>query len=104
MQRLFTAVDLPEAYLVANLLQRAGIEVEIRNEYAQGGLGEIPFLHAFPEIWVADNDDFERGQALVTAYESGHGTDAITHCHYCGEENPGNFDNCWKCGALLVKE
>ena len=39
MQRLYTAADLPEAHLVAQLLERAGIEACVLNAHAQGGLG-----------------------------------------------------------------
>ncbi len=46
MRRLFLAADLPEAHLVLQLLKHAGIEARVFDETAQGGLGEISFIHA----------------------------------------------------------
>ena len=39
MRRLCSAANLPEAYLLKQLLEQAGIEARVFNEHAQGGLG-----------------------------------------------------------------
>ena len=60
MFRLCTAANLPEAHLLLHRLAQAGIEARVLNEHAQGGLGEIPFTHAYPEIWIMEPADEER--------------------------------------------
>jgi len=62
MLRLCTAANLPEAYLLLHRLAQAGIEARVLNEHAQGGLGEIPFTHAYPEIWIMEAADEERAR------------------------------------------
>lgn len=100
MQRLYAAANLPEAYIVLELLRAAGIEARVFNENAQGGLGEIPFTHAYPELWLLDEADLVRARQVIADYEhSSAGRDVA--CAACGEQNPGSFQICWHCGATL---
>ncbi len=100
MHKLYTAANLPEAYLVLELLRAAGIEAHVFNENAQGGLGEIPFTHAYPELWLANDADIGRARRVIGEYErSTAGADV--RCAACGEQNPGSFQICWHCGADL---
>lgn len=100
MQRLYAAANLPEAYIVLELLRAAGIEARVFNENAQGGLGEIPFTHAYPELWVLDEADLVRARQVIAEYErSSVGRDVV--CAACGEQNPDSFQICWHCGATL---
>lgn len=100
MHKLYAAANLPEAYLVLGLLRAAGIEAHVFNENAQGGLGEIPFTHAYPELWLVDEADLGRARQVLTEYErSSAGADI--RCAACGEPNPSSFQICWHCGADL---
>lgn len=101
MKKLYTANHLLEAYIVRDLLENAYIPITLFNEYAQGGTGEIPFTHTYPEVWVVRDLDFERGRKIVTAYEQALQMDYTVFCPQCGEENPGNFQLCWQCGSGL---
>jgi hypothetical protein len=116
MQRLYTAADLPEAHLVAQLLERAGIEACVLNAHAQGGLGncslrcstsavlgvvgEIPFTHAWPEVWLLDEADVARAQRVLETFTRPL-VSPPRRCRDCGEDNPGTFETCWHCGAPL---
>ena len=101
MQRLYVAADLPEAHLVVQLLERAGIAARVFNEHAQGGLGEIPFTHAWPEVWLLEDADMSRAQRALDAWQR---TPRMPswRCRDCGEDNPGTFEACWRCGTPLV--
>lgn len=100
MLRLYTASDLFEAHLVAQLLGRSGIEARVFNEHAQGGLGEIPFPHAWPEVWLLHDADEPRARRALETYT--HAPDgAWRRCGGCGEESPPGFELCWRCGAPL---
>ena len=84
-----------------DLLGHAGIRARLFNENAQGGLGDIPFTHAYPEVWVINDGDFERGRAVASKYDSSPIETGIVVCASCGEQNPRNFQLCWHCGAGL---
>jgi hypothetical protein len=101
MFKLCASVNLPEAYLVLHRLEQAGIEARVLNEHAQGGLGEIPFLQAYPEIWVMEEADAVRAREILTAFESTEVPPGKVHCAECGEESPRNFEICWHCGQPL---
>lgn len=73
------------------------------NEHARGALGEIPFTHAFPEIWIEREADFERARALVTQHESQRAAGPARRCQQCGEDNPSTFEICWRCGAPIER-
>jgi len=103
VRRVYSAGNLTEAYLVLHRLTHAGIRVQVLNEHAQGGSGEIPFMQATPEVWVVEDSDFERARALVIAHESGPAHGASHFCPACGEDNPVTFEICWRCGTLLEK-
>lgn len=100
VHKLYTAADLPDAYIVLNLLTQAHIEVRVFNENAQGGLGEIPFTHAYPEVWLLDEADMERANKVIENYESSE-VEGDVYCTGCHEENPANFQYCWNCGELI---
>lgn len=101
MERLYSAANLPEAYLIRDLLAEVGVRTQILNENAQGGVGEIPFTHAWPEIWIEREDDLVRARQVIVEYEArGVPTDHVD-CARCGEQNPENFETCWHCGVPL---
>jgi len=101
MKKIYSAANLMEAQIMLDLLGHAGIKARLFNENAQGGLGEIPFTHAYPEVWVIDDSDLEPGQAVVSNYENSPVETGIVFCHVCAEENPRNFQLCWHCGSSL---
>ena len=101
MKKIYSAANLMEAHIILDLLNHAGINARLFNENAQGAVGEIPFTHAYPDIWVINDADVERGKLVVTRYESSPVDTGIVFCNSCGEENPRNFQLCWHCGVGL---
>jgi hypothetical protein len=101
VKRVYSAATLPDAHLVLGLLAQAGIEAKVFNENAQGGMGEIPFTHAWPEVWIVDERDAARARELVRQFERPQAPQGARRCVPCGEESPGNFQVCWHCGAEL---
>jgi Putative prokaryotic signal transducing protein len=101
MFRLCTATNLPEAHLLLHRLEQAGIEARVLNEHAQGGLGEIPFTHAYPEIWVMEEADEARARAILAEFERPPASREPVRCRDCGEMNPPAFEICWQCGKAL---
>jgi hypothetical protein len=101
MKKIYSAANLMEAQIMLDLLGHVGIQARLFNENAQGGLGEIPFTHAYPEVWLVNEGDLERGQAVVSKYENLPVETGVVVCLACGEENPRNFQLCWHCSAGL---
>lgn len=101
MLKIFAAENLQSAYLLRGMLNEAGIECQVFNEYAQGGMGEIPFTHTYPEIWLERDTDAARAKEIIASFEQG--ADEIDNhpCPACGEACPQTFDICWHCGAEL---
>jgi hypothetical protein len=101
MQKLYAAANLQEAHLLLHRLQQAGIEARVLNEHAQGGLGELPFTHVYPEIWLLHPEDSARAARIVEDYEGAQTVQETRVCAACGETNPADFEVCWRCQALL---
>lgn len=80
------------------LLEAAGIEVVTRNQFSQGGVGELPAFDTWPEIWVVDDADYPRALELLRTAFSGVG-DAEWRCPACAESNDASFEICWRCGG-----
>ncbi|MDO8704467.1 MAG: DUF2007 domain-containing protein [Sulfuricaulis sp.] len=104
MLRLCTAANLPEAHLLLHRLMHAGIEARVLNEHAQGGLGDIPFTHAYPEIWIMEAADAPRAREIVREFERAPLSPDTAQCQACGEFNPQGFEICWSCGKPLSRE
>ena len=97
MQRLYVAAHLPDAWLVRSLLTAAGIRTHLFNEYAQGGLGDLPAASVYPEIWLDEERDLERARRIIEGYEKKQLTGGSQRCPACGEDNPRSFGICWNC-------
>lgn len=101
MRRLYQAHDLQQAHLLLHQLAQLGIRARVLNENAQGAVGEIPFVQAYPEIWLEREADRERAEAVVRAFEAAPAAEGDIRCRHCGETNPATFELCWQCGAPL---
>ena len=104
MKRLYSAASLPEAHLLLHRLSEQGITASVFNENAHGGVGELPFTHAYPEIWIENPDDESRARRILEEFEGG--THPVTNreCTECGETNPATFEICWHCAAVIGGE
>lgn len=104
MKKVYSAANLPDAHLLSHMLDDAGIEHHIFNENLQGGVGELPFTHTYPEIWIVRESDFERARQVISLFERpDDSSDETVKCAACGEENPGSFEICWQCGKPLKR-
>lgn len=103
MKKLYSANNLMEAHIVLDMLEHALIPAQLFNQHAQGGMGDIPFTHAYPEVWVIRDEDYERGRRIVQHYETMPQSNQVISCPACGEENPVNFQLCWQCGNGLER-
>lgn len=81
---------------VQNLIEAQEINTFIKNEFAQGAMGEISPFDSWPEVWVYDDADFDRALQIATSSQSiSQKSDWI--CKHCSEKNDPSFEICWNC-------
>ncbi len=99
MKKVFVSQSLVEVEMRKERLEQAGIHCMIKNQRVSGLAGEIPFAEVFPEVWVLDDQDFDRASQLIkdeTALLQS-SQDQWT-CPRCGERHESQFGTCWNCG------
>ncbi len=101
MKRIYTATNLPDAHLLRNLLEQAGIPAHIFNQHAMSAFGELPLSSAYPQVWIVQPQQEQHARAVVAQYTSVAAVTATKLCAACSESNPGEFELCWNCGTLL---
>jgi hypothetical protein len=104
MFKLYAAENLQAAYLIQQQLAQAGIDCRLLNEYAQGGVGEISFTQAYPEIWLDDERDIDRARQIIARFEQRDRNIATHYCPQCREPNPATFEVCWRCRTPLTED
>ncbi len=108
MRQVFVAQHPTEAYFVKDLLEREGIDAEVRGEALFGMRGEAPVTpDTLPSVWVSEERQSEKALAVVAAYRRGDGRAAAAgqpwRCLRCAEELESQFTTCWKCGSARPK-
>lgn len=102
MKRIYSAASLPEAHLLLHQLRERGIAARVLNENAQGGVGELPFTHAYPEVWIDRETDAAQAREVVQRFERTATNGPAAKCTVCGEHNPATFEICWRCASPLA--
>jgi hypothetical protein len=103
MERFYIALNRFDAYLLLHRLQHAGIAAHVFNEHAQSIVGYVPadIGVAQPQVWLENSSDRPRAERELAAMQSERARTGSVRCSDCGEENPANFELCWKCGRSL---
>ncbi|MFT5115275.1 MAG: hypothetical protein ACI8P9_004619 [Parasphingorhabdus sp.] len=103
MKRIYTASNLPDAFMLRDMLRDSGIAAEVFNQHSSGAMGEIPATEVWPEIWIHEELHVEFATKLMNNYEVQRNSLAQVDrlCKECGEQNPGNFDFCWQCNTAI---
>ena len=82
-----------------NLLENAGIETVLKNEFSSGGAGDLVPGETWPEVCLLDDRDYEKAVEMLKAL-----TDAAKkpdwRCKNCNELNGTMFESCWNCQAV----
>lgn len=92
MKQIYTNENRLLAMHSKNVLESAGITVEIRNEHTSGSA--IPGHQIWLELWVND-DDYDRAVELLNSSENDDSKNWV--CSKCSEENIETFIICWNC-------
>ena len=102
MKKVYLANDLSDAHLLKGFLEGENIETEVQGEPLWKLRGEIPITQdTCPSVWVINDADYDRAMELVSTFNEGESATPVAgktwRCR-CGEENEGQFTECWSCG------
>ena len=101
MIRVYIAEHLADAHLVCNRMRDNGIHAQVFNEFSHGAVGELPFTHTYPEVWVEYDRDEANARLIVENFESRVAVSGELICPGCSQPNPANFEICWNCSTIL---
>lgn len=99
MIKVFCSENRLRIQQVKDLLDGYGIPCFIKNEYSIGGVGEISPFDAWPEVWLTDNEWFNRATQLIAEFEAAEKEGSPWVCRQCQEHNEASFEICWQCGT-----
>ncbi len=100
MKLAYTTQDLAMLTHLKNVLEEQGIECVLRGQHLLGGVGELPPIECWPELWVVDEERQPEALSHIKALLSPAGTDDNPWaCGECGEQSPAIFSECWHCGT-----
>lgn len=105
MKKLFSSLDRFEIQAVRSELDALSIPYLVKNEYAGGAVGELPWQDAQQELWLIDETWDPRASAIVSSLvarmrQASEDVNNDWMCASCGEENGVAFDHCWQCQTL----
>ena len=98
MKLVFTHPHLVAVEQMRSLLEREGIQCSLRNEYAAGASGELAPLDTWPELWLLNDEDYDRANKVMEAFQS-RAEAPDWSCSRCGRSSPATFEFCWHCGG-----
>ncbi|MBS34318.1 MAG: hypothetical protein CMO26_00170 [Thiotrichales bacterium] len=100
MKKIYSSQLLPMVGHLRNVLEAHGIECLVKNEFGSSGMGELPPIEVWPELWVLDDRQFDEAVSIVSVAALDNGVTATQRwtCNNCGEQLEGQFTDCWKCG------
>lgn len=83
-----------------NVMQGEGIESTVMNEYSSGGAGDLATFDTWPELWIEDDEQFDRAEIILKKIVS-NTRDDYWFCRGCQEKNDAAFMLCWRCGHSI---
>ncbi len=99
MKRVYSAEHGLMTEHIKHILEEEGISSMIKNQNLIGGVGELPPIECWPEVWILEDEDYDRASHIIsdllkdsTEYQ------AAWVCR-CGETIEGQFTDCWNCGT-----
>ena len=103
MKKLFTSQDAFELQAVRSELDALSIPYMVKNEFASGAIGELPWQDSQQEVWLVDDSWYVRASKVVEPFIQKSNDKAVSSedwiCAECSEQNGAAFDVCWQCGS-----
>ncbi|MDX1460574.1 MAG: DUF2007 domain-containing protein [Xanthomonadales bacterium] len=100
MLKVFEHFDLATVGHYQSVLEAEGIPTHLKNQYLTGALGDLPFVEAVPELWIINEKDLARANALIRGLREAQAQPRPDwSCPTCQAVVEGVFASCWKCQA-----
>lgn len=82
-----------------NVMATFGIKCVARKLDLNIGAGELPPIECWPELWVIDDEMFNRARSILKkALAPLASVKTPWQCAGCCETIEGQFSECWNCG------
>jgi hypothetical protein len=101
MIKVFENFELSIVGRVQSVLEASGIRTFLKNEFASGAVGELPFVEICPQLFVLKAADVPEANRLIRSLEPDQSSPpaAAWKCTECDAEVDAEFAVCWQCGA-----
>lgn len=105
MKHIYTHIEYSRVGHYQAVLEEKGIQTLVKNKDAAIGMGEIPVVEIWPELWVVNDEDFEKAVEILKELN-----DVLERkiepwvCQNCGKTVEYGFGECWNCGTLKAEE
>lgn len=96
MKRVYSSHDRLAVHHARNVLEAEGLAAVVKNEMLSSAMGELPPAECQTELWVLNDADAERAQAILARQ---HRDGPAWRCAHCGETSEAQFTQCWRCGG-----
>lgn len=99
MKKLFASHNLVQLEIIKSRLESEHILCTIKNNFPPAA-GEVPPMAAWPELWILDQQDYDRAQEILATeleQEAASNTNSWK-CPHCHEHLNAQFKICWRCG------
>ena len=104
MREVFVHQDSARVGLYKSILDANGIPNFVRNALSNNSVTDMPSGVFFPTLCVVDDADYERAIEILRHVHKPEPNDSPDwKCGGCGEEVPGTFEHCWRCGASATE-
>lgn len=98
MKKIYSAADTIQAGHIHSVLENEGVDCWIKNQSLSGGIGELPPTECWPEVWLRNDEDYDRALKIISPIILPSETDQSPWQCRCGERLEGQFNECWQCG------
>ena len=98
MKLIYSAESVVNVAHMRNVLESAGIHCEVRNYHLASGVGELPFVECWPQLWAVEEHQHREAEQLVAAALNGTHAGPEWTCPDCRERMEAQFTACWRCG------
>ena len=102
MKRVYSAEHGLMTEHIKDILQEEGIDCMIKNLNLAGALGELPPIECWPEVWILEDEDYDRASSIVEDLIKDSDEYRSSWVCQCGEKIEGQFTACWSCGTARV--
>ena len=77
MKKIYTDTDIVKMGYYKSVLENNDIPSHIQNELLSGCMGAVPMGEVWPELWVINDEDFDKAVDLLKEIENKRNTEQM---------------------------